>query len=99
MPPESYAAWLKSYRWRRIYGREFVYAGPLFIHQLSHLWIDFRGIRDAYMRERGSDYFENSRHATYVQRNMPSAIRAADPGYGESCWGVTASDGPGPGQT
>ena len=42
-----------------------MHAGPLFIHQMSHLWIDFRGIRDSYMRERGLDYFENSppRHA------------------------------------
>ncbi len=96
IPPESYAAWLKSYRWRRIYGREFVYAGPLFIHQLSHLWIDFRGIRDAYMRERGSDYFENSCHATYVQQEYAVRNPRGYPGYRDCCWGVTASDGPGP---
>ena len=59
LPPESYAAWLSTYAWRKVYGHELVDAGPLFVHQLSHLWIDFRGIRDAYMRERGLDYFEN----------------------------------------
>lgn len=32
LPPESYAAWLESYRWKKIYGQEFAYAGPLFIH-------------------------------------------------------------------
>ena len=36
-------------------------SGPLFIHQLSHVWIDFHGIRDAFMREHDLDYFENSR--------------------------------------
>jgi hypothetical protein len=50
-----------------------VYAGPLFIHQQSHIWIDFRGIQDVYMRDKGLDYFENSRRATYVQREY--AIR------------------------
>src|SRR5689334_2589182 len=69
----SYAAWLSTYVWSRIYGHEFIYAGPLFIHQLSHVWIDFRGIQDAYVRDRGLDYFENSRRATYVQREY--AIR------------------------
>lgn len=44
---ESYAAWLSTYAWKKIYGYEFVYAGPLFIHQLSHIWIDFRGIEEA----------------------------------------------------
>jgi len=51
-----------------VYGYEFLYAGPLFTHQLSHVWIDFRGIQDAFMRGKGIDYFENSRRATYVQQ-------------------------------
>ena len=57
------------YQWRTSYGHDYLYAGPLFTHQLSHLWIDFRGIQDAYMHKRGIDYFENSRRATYVQRD------------------------------
>ncbi len=60
------------------------------------MWIDFRGIQDEIMRARGIDYFENSRRATYVQQQYaihnPSNYR----GYGEHCWGITASDGPGP---
>jgi len=68
---------------------------PLFGFQYSHLWIDFRGIRDDYNRERDLDYFENSRRATYAQRDY--AIR--NPGgweaYGPNVWGLTASDGPG----
>ena len=47
------------------------------------------------MREHGSDYFENSRRATYVQQDTPSATRWSFAGYGEHCWGLTACDGPG----
>ena len=93
---ESYAAWLSTYTWSRIYDHEFVYAGPLFIHQLSHLWIDFRGIQDAFLREKGIDYFENSRRATYVQREYAIRNPPGFAGYSKDCWGVTASDGPGP---
>jgi hypothetical protein len=96
LPPESYAAWLSGYRWKKIYGRELLYAGPLFIHQMSHIWIDFRGIRDEYMRGRGSDYFENSRQAAYVQRQYAISNPRGFKGYHENCWGFTASDGPGP---
>jgi hypothetical protein len=96
LPEKSYAAWTKTYRWRKLYGHEFLYAGPLFIHQLSHVWIDFRGIRDDYMRARGIDYFENSRRATYVQQQYAIRNPKKFKGYNESCWGITASDGPGP---
>src|SRR5690349_6549046 len=68
LPPSCYPKWCNGYKWKTLYGYEMVYAGPLFIHQLSHGWIDFRGIRDEYMAEHDSDYFENSRRATYVQR-------------------------------
>ena len=95
LPPESYAAWLSTYKWKKIYGRELVYAGPLFIHQFSHVWIDFRDIRDAFMRRHESDYFENSRQATYLQRDYAIRNPKGFSGYGEDCWGITASDGPG----
>ena len=48
--PQSYAAYTATYEWKKIYGRELLYSGPLFTHQLSHMWVDFRGIRDAFMR-------------------------------------------------
>jgi hypothetical protein len=96
LPVSTYAHWCEGYRWKKLYGEEFVYAGPLFIHQLSHCWIDFRGIRDAYMRERGIDYFENSRRATYVQREYAMRNPRAFEEYGPECWGISASDGPGP---
>ena len=96
LPESSYAAWTRSYEWRTSYGYDYLYAGPLFTHQLSHLWIDFRGIQDAYMRERGIDYFENSRRATYVQREYAIDNPLKFAGYSDECWGITASDGPGP---
>jgi hypothetical protein len=96
LPEESYAAWAKTYGWKQLYGHEFLYAGPLFIHQLSHLWIDFRGIQDEFMREKGIDYFENSRRATYVQQQYAIRNPLEYKGYSEHCWGITASDGPGP---
>ena len=92
----SYAAWASTYRWEQLYGHDYLHAGPLFIHQLSHVWIDFRGIQDEYMRGRGIDYFENSRRATYVQRAYAIDNPRGFAHYGEHCWGLTASDGPGP---
>ncbi len=94
----SYDAWTTTYRWKRHYGYDYLYGGSLFIHQLSHVWVDFRGIRDAYMRARNSDYFENSRRATYVQQQYAIRNTRGLAGYGEHAWGVTASDGPGPAQ-
>ena len=96
LPEESYQAWLSTYVWKKIYDYEFVYAGPLFIHQLSHICVDFRGIRDAYMRDKGLDYFENSRRATYVQRENAIHNPLEFALYDKDCWGITASDGPGP---
>jgi len=95
LPEESYAAWTATYGWKKLYGFEFLYAGPLFTHQLSHLWIDFRGIQDVFMREKAIDYFENSRRATYVQQQYAIQNPKRFAGYGEFTWGVTASDGPG----
>lgn len=96
LPESSYAAWASTYRWERHYGYEYLYAGPLFTHQLSHVWIDFRGIQDAVMRERGLDYFENSTRATHVQREYALHNPLGFAHYGEHCWGLTASEGPGP---
>ena len=90
-----YDAWCSTYEWREIYGFEFLYAGPLFIHQMSHIWCDFRGIRDAFMREHDSDYFENSRRATFVQQQYAIRNPLGFRHLHDWCWGVTASDGPG----
>jgi len=80
--------------WGAYYGYEHLQFEPLFGHQYSHVWIDFRGIQDAFMRGKGIDYFENSRRATLSQR----AYGADNPGdwigYSGDIWGWTASDGP-----
>ncbi len=96
VPPGAFRASTRLYRWKRLYGHDFLYAGPLFVHQFSHLWIDFRGIPDDFMRERGIDYFENSRRATLVQREYAARNPRGLAGYGPDAWGITASDGPGP---
>ena len=92
---ESYAAWTETYQWKEIEGHEFLFGGPLFTHQFSHLWIDFRGIQDAFMRGKGIDYFENSRRATEVQQRYAMRNPLGFEGYGRYFWGLTASDGPG----
>jgi hypothetical protein len=66
------------------------------MHQLSHLWIDFRGIHDAFMRRQAIDYFENSRRATYVNQQYAIRNPTGFRGYGQHAWGITASNGPGP---
>ena len=92
--PKDWDAWTSTYRWGSFYGHEHVNFAPLFGHQYSHVWIDFRGIQDAYMRGKGIDYFENARRATLSQRayaiDNPNRFR----GYGENVWGLTACDGP-----
>jgi hypothetical protein len=96
LPESSYAAWTETYEWKEIYGYEFLYAGPFFTHQLSHVWIDFRNIRDEFMRTRECDYFENSRRATYIQQQYAIRNPRGFKAYDHLCWGLTASDGPGP---
>ncbi|MEP7026977.1 MAG: glucoamylase family protein [Candidatus Eisenbacteria bacterium] len=95
LPAESYRAWSSTYKWVTVEGTSFLYAGPLFTHQLSHVWIDFRGIQDDFMRERRIDYFENSRRATLVQQQYAMRNPRGFAKYGRHCWGITASDGPG----
>jgi hypothetical protein len=95
LPLESYPAYCATYEWKRIYDRELLYSGPLFTHQLSHLWIDFRGLRDEFMRAHESDYFENTRQATLLQQEYAIRNPLGYVGYGEHCWGFTACDGPG----
>ncbi|MBB3223285.1 glucoamylase family protein [Pseudoduganella umbonata] len=103
--PEAWKAWTSTYErsWAAPpYGAEsqpHLTFPSLFVHQYSHVWIDFRGIRDDYMRKvnekyKGFDYFENSRRATYAQRDYAIANPLQCRGYGGDAWGLTASDGP-----
>lgn len=94
--PAAWETWTASYdqTWGTYYGEPHLAFGPMFGHQYSHVWVDFRGVRDAYMRRRGSDYFENSRRATYAQRNYAVANPRRWKGYDGDVWGLTACDGP-----
>jgi len=91
---DCYEGWTRTYQWENMYGQDFLYAGPLFVHQFSHAWIDLRGIQDRFMREKRCDYFENSRRATEVQREYARRNPGSFAGYDEDCWGFTACDGP-----
>lgn len=92
--PAAWSEWTRSYRWASYMGFDFVQFAPLFGHQYSHIWVDFRGIQDDYMHARGIDYFENSRRATLSQRSYAIANPGQWRGYGADAWGLSASDGP-----
>ena len=93
--PESYAAWCSTYEWKTLYDIAYLHAGPLFVHQMSHIWCDFRGIQDSFMRAHDCDYFENSRRATLIQQQYAIRNPMGFKHVHEWCWGLTASDGPG----
>jgi hypothetical protein len=94
--PAAWAGWSAGLprHWGTEHGHTFVKFGPLFGHQYSHIWYDFRGIRDAFMREKGLDYFENSRRATLAQYEYARTNPLGWRGYGPELWGLTACDGP-----
>ena len=79
----------------RVEGTTFEYAGlryigsfaPLFVHQYSQAWFDFRGKRDLH-----ADYFRNSVIATDVHRRFCLELGTQYPQYSEDLWGITASD-------
>ncbi|MEO7251735.1 MAG: glucoamylase family protein [Arenimonas sp.] len=91
---DCYKAWTATYQWENLYDNDYLYAGPLFVHQFSHAWIDLRGIRDTFMREKDSDYFQNSCRAAYVQRVYARRNPLSFVGFSEDCWGLSSGDGP-----
>jgi len=94
LPAGAWQAWTSGYTWATYYGYSFVPFAPLFGHQYSHCWVDFRHIGDAYMNSHDSSYFENSRRATLAQRAYCIANPLNHVGYNSTVWGLTASDGP-----
>ncbi|MGH8118418.1 MAG: glucoamylase family protein [Rhodanobacteraceae bacterium] len=92
--PAAYDAWTSTFQWKRIFDHDVLYAGPLFIHQFSHIWLDLAGLQDRLMAERKTDYFANSRIATHIHRQYAIRNPHGFLGYEENCWGFTASDGP-----
>ena len=92
--PAAWHAWTASYKWTTFYGLEQIDFAPLFGHQFTHVWIDFRGIQDDFCRAHDIDYFENSRRAALSQRAYAIDNPAGWRGYGPRLWGLTACDGP-----
>lgn len=95
--------WVYAYEksWTDRWGEWHLHFGPVFGHQYSHLFVDFRGIQDAWMRGKSAmtnqylDYFENSRRAVYAQRQYGQDNPGGWAGYSAAMWGLTACDGPG----
>jgi hypothetical protein len=95
MPASSWQSYTSTFDFHWVNEGEWYLAfPPLFGHQFSHVWIDFRDIRDAYMRGKGIDYFDNTRRAIYAQRSYVIANPMKWVGYSSKLWGITASDGP-----
>jgi hypothetical protein len=91
----AFEEWLRHYDWRTPYsGLSHAAFPPLFGHQFSFCFIDPKGLQDKFMIEKGIDYFENSRRATYVQRQYAIDNPHDWAGYDSLCWGISASDGP-----
>jgi hypothetical protein len=87
-------AFTSTYQWETFYGYDMVNFGPLFGHQYSHVWIDFRKIQDPYMKTKQIDYFENSVRMTRAQRAYAIANSMGWKDYSSNFWGLTACDGP-----
>ena len=86
LPPETWTAWKRTtfeYEGLRYIGS----FAPLFVHQYSQAWFDFRGKRDRYI-----DYFKNSIIATEVHRRFCIELRKRFPDYSDDFWGITSSD-------
>ncbi len=88
--PESwYALWRDRYRYE---GHSYftTIGVPLFMHQYSHAWVDFRNRRET--RGDRIDYFQNSVAATLAHRAFCINLRYDFPAFGPDMWGITASD-------
>jgi hypothetical protein len=96
LPPSAWEAWTSGCTWGTFYGLSFVPFAPLFGHQYSHCWVDFRHTTDAFMNGHDSSYFENSRRATLAQLAYCIANPKGEVGYSSNVWGLTACDGPSP---
>jgi hypothetical protein len=83
---DSWYAWVRPevryQKWK------FIGGGPLFTHQYSHAWVNFRHQTDA----NGTNYFENSRIATYAHRDFCISLQSRYASYGPNMWGITVSD-------
>ena len=88
LPPSTWRAWKRgpvvTYA-----GRSFIQCPPLFTHQYTQAWFDFRGMSD-----NGVNYWQNSVDATLAQKEWCADKTKDYPVWAREVWGVTASDGP-----
>ena len=94
LPAAAFTTWTVTYQWERIFGQDVLYAGPLFTHLFPQAWLDLRGIRDDFMREKRSDYFQNTRRAIALQREYCECNPLEAAAYARDLWGISAGDGP-----
>jgi len=86
IPASSWNAWTRPKI--QYQGIEYISGNdPIFTHQYSHAWFDFRKKRDAY-----TDYFENSIKATKAHRLFCLSLHDRFPDYSDDLWGISASD-------
>ena len=92
----AWTAWTKDFHlnWSTFHGQQGLNFPPLFGHQYSNIWVDFRELRDAFSRRHNLDYAENSRRAAYAQRAYSMLNPLGWRGYDADIWGLTACDGP-----
>ena len=94
LPVSAWSQWTSGYTWGTTYGQTYVLFPPMFGHEYSHCWIDFRHLADTYMNSHNCTYFENSRRAALAQ--VAYCSTAPHVSYSSSIWGLTACDGPSP---
>lgn len=102
VPGAVWEEWCSVYdrSWTDEYGPAHLHFAPMFGHQYSHMFVDFRGVHDAFLRSKqaeipGFDYFQNSARAVQAQRNHAIRNTQGWAGYSADVWGLTACDGPG----
>lgn len=94
LAPAAFHGWTLTYQWERLLGYDVLYSGPLFTHLFPHAWLDLRDIRDTFMREKRSDYFQNTCRSIALQREYCERNPRRAQGYGRDIWGLSAGDGP-----
>lgn len=97
LPAKTWNQWTATFadQWKHYEGRHFLNFAPLFGHQYTESWIDFRGIQDDFNRAHHNNYFNNGRTAAYAQQDYAKENPGRWHDYGPALWGLTASDGPG----
>ena len=86
IPVEAWDAWSRP--WFNYRGLRYIDTqAPLFIHQYSHAWFDFRGVQDLH-----ADYFQNSILATQAHEQFCLELGGEFPDFSEDLWGITASE-------